>query len=68
MEQARARQVRILKPPGRWPGLQLGELREYRDLLYILAWRDVVVRYKQAVLGHRVPSRPEQGFESHWGE
>jgi lipopolysaccharide transport system permease protein len=41
----------VLKPPGRWSALELGELWHYRDLLYILAWRDVKVRYKQAVLG-----------------
>ena len=40
-----------LQPPGRWPALNLGELWRYRDLLYILAWRDVKVRYKQALLG-----------------
>src|SRR4051794_21850967 len=42
---------RVLEPPRRWSALQLGELWHYRDLLYILAWRDVKVRYKQAVLG-----------------
>lgn len=49
----RATQTRIhvLEPPGRWSALNLGELWHYRDLLYILAWRDVKVRYKQAVLG-----------------
>jgi lipopolysaccharide transport system permease protein len=31
--------------------LELGDLWRYRDLLYILAWRDVKVRYKQATLG-----------------
>lgn len=41
----------VLEPPGRWSALQLGDLWNYRDLLYILAWRDVKVRYKQAVLG-----------------
>ncbi len=29
----------------------LGELWRYRELLYFLAWRDVKVRYKQAVFG-----------------
>jgi lipopolysaccharide transport system permease protein len=43
--------VTVLKPPGRWAGLELRELWRYRDLIYILAWRDVKVRYKQAVLG-----------------
>jgi ABC-type polysaccharide/polyol phosphate export permease len=29
----------------------LRELLQYRDLLYMLAWRDIKVRYKQSVLG-----------------
>jgi lipopolysaccharide transport system permease protein len=41
----------IFEPPGRWSALDVGELWHYRDLLYILAWRDVKVRYKQAALG-----------------
>lgn len=41
----------MLEPPRRWSALKLGELWHYRELLYILAWRDVKVRYKQAVLG-----------------
>ena len=31
--------------------LDLGELWQYRELLYFLVWRDVKVRYKQTVLG-----------------
>ncbi|MGD0122800.1 MAG: ABC transporter permease [Candidatus Limnocylindrales bacterium] len=34
-----------------WAALDLGELWRYRDLLYFLIWRDVLVRYKQAVFG-----------------
>jgi lipopolysaccharide transport system permease protein len=34
-----------------WSSLRLGELWEYRELLYFLTWRDIKVRYKQAVLG-----------------
>jgi lipopolysaccharide transport system permease protein len=34
----------------RIPGL-FGEMWRYRELLYFLAWRDMKVRYKQAVLG-----------------
>jgi lipopolysaccharide transport system permease protein len=42
--------VRIV--PGRgWVSLQLGELWAYRELLYFLVWRDVMVRYKQTALG-----------------
>lgn len=32
-------------------GRTLRELREYRELFYFLAWRDVKVRYKQTFLG-----------------
>ncbi|MDH5225617.1 MAG: ABC transporter permease [Actinomycetota bacterium] len=46
-----ATKVNVLEPPGRFSALHLGELWHYRELLYILAWRDVKVRYKQAVLG-----------------
>jgi lipopolysaccharide transport system permease protein len=31
--------------------LRLGELWEYRELLYFLTWRDIKVRYKQTALG-----------------
>jgi lipopolysaccharide transport system permease protein len=41
----------VIRPPDRWPSLHLGELWEYRDLLFILAWRDIKVRYKQTALG-----------------
>ncbi|HJW76018.1 MAG TPA: ABC transporter permease [Thermoleophilia bacterium] len=34
-----------------WAALRLGELWPYRELLYFLTWRDIKVRYKQAVLG-----------------
>lgn len=34
-----------------WAPLNLRELWNFRELLYFLAWRDVKVRYKQALLG-----------------
>ena len=34
-----------------WAALGLRELWKYRELLYFLTWRDVLVRYKQAVIG-----------------
>ena len=34
-----------------WSALELGELWKYRELLYFLTWRDILVRYKQAVIG-----------------
>jgi lipopolysaccharide transport system permease protein len=43
--------VIILKPSGGWASVKLRELWEYRELLYFLTWRDVKVRYTQALLG-----------------
>jgi lipopolysaccharide transport system permease protein len=43
--------VAIIHPPKGWVPLELGELWEYRELLYFLIWRDIKVRYKQTVLG-----------------
>ncbi|MBI1881232.1 MAG: ABC transporter permease [Chloroflexi bacterium] len=40
-----------IEPSRGWTSLKLGELWEYRELLYFLTWRDVKVRYKQTVLG-----------------
>ncbi len=35
----------------RRPKSSLGELIRYRELLYILTWRDIRIKYKQSVLG-----------------
>jgi lipopolysaccharide transport system permease protein len=43
--------VTIIRPSHGWVALRLGELWEYRELLYFLTWREVKVRYKQTVLG-----------------
>src|SRR6267378_7426864 len=40
-----------IEPSRGWVSLRLGELWEYRELLYFLVWRDVKVRYKQTALG-----------------
>lgn len=40
-----------VQPPNSHFSLELGELWEYRELLYFLIWRDVKVRYKQTILG-----------------
>jgi lipopolysaccharide transport system permease protein len=37
--------------PGRSERNYLGDMWRYRELLYFLAWRDVLVRYKQTVIG-----------------
>lgn len=44
-------EVVTLKPVRGWLGLDLKELWHYRELIYFLTWRDIKVRYKQAVLG-----------------
>ena len=41
----------VIEPTRGWAALKLGELWEYRELLYFLTWRDVKVRYKQTALG-----------------
>ena len=41
----------LIEAPPRWEALDLCELWRYRELLYFLAWRDVMVRYKQTVIG-----------------
>ncbi len=41
----------VIRPSRSWAALDLKELWAYRELLYFLTWRDVKVRYKQAVLG-----------------
>jgi lipopolysaccharide transport system permease protein len=41
----------IIRPSKGLAWVNLGELWEYRDLLYFLIWRDIKVRYKQTALG-----------------
>jgi lipopolysaccharide transport system permease protein len=43
--------VVIIEPLQGYVSFQLGELWEYRELLFFLIWRDVKVRYKQTLLG-----------------
>src|ERR1043165_7286995 len=43
--------VLIIRPSRGWAPLRLSELRDYRELLYFLVWRDIKVRYKQTALG-----------------
>lgn len=38
-------------PSKGWLALNLGEVWHYRELLAILIWRDIKVRYKQTILG-----------------
>ena len=41
----------FIKPQTGWQILNLKELREYRDLLFFLVWRDIKVLYAQTILG-----------------
>lgn len=41
----------VIKPPGRWGGLGLGELWSYRELLYFMTKRELQIRYKQSLFG-----------------
>lgn len=43
--------VVYLRPSKGWLSLDLKELWRYRELIFFLTWRDIKVRYKQAVLG-----------------
>lgn len=40
-----------IQPSRGWAVLNLGELWQYRELIFFLAWRDVKVRYKQTIIG-----------------
>jgi lipopolysaccharide transport system permease protein len=41
----------VIRPSRGWSALNLRDLWAYRELMYFMVWRDVKVRYKQAVLG-----------------
>ena len=51
MNQSNAVPTTIIQPTRGLFSLKLGELWRHRELVYFLTWRDVKVRYKQAVLG-----------------
>ena len=46
-----AAEVLVIEPRRGFRGLDWPELWRFRELLYFLVWRDVKVKYKQAVLG-----------------
>jgi lipopolysaccharide transport system permease protein len=43
--------VTRIRPTQGWQWINIGELWQYRELIYFLTWRDVKVRYKQTLLG-----------------
>lgn len=46
-----ALQYTLIEPVKGRPLLKLREVWGYRDLIYLLVWRDIKVRYKQTVIG-----------------
>jgi len=40
-----------ITPPSRWWEVPLGEMWDYRELLYFFVWRDIKIRYKQTAIG-----------------
>ena len=46
-----AGRVTVIEAKRGWRALDLGELWDYRELLYFLVWRDVKIRYKQTAVG-----------------
>jgi lipopolysaccharide transport system permease protein len=51
MDALRPVQVRVIEPASRFSRPSLRELWDHRDLLYLLARREVSVRYKQSAIG-----------------
>jgi len=43
--------VMRITPPSSWWVVPLGELWNYRELLYFFVWRDIKIRYKQTAIG-----------------
>jgi homopolymeric O-antigen transport system permease protein len=41
----------VIEPSKGWVRLGLRELWQFRELLYFLTWKNILIRYKQAVLG-----------------
>ncbi|MBT8040743.1 MAG: ABC transporter permease [Gammaproteobacteria bacterium] len=50
-EHSTSTRVTIIEPRSGWLTLDLGDIWNYRDLLFLLIWRDISVRYRQSVLG-----------------
>lgn len=50
-EQGKQSPIIYLRPSKGWLSIDFKELWRYRELIFFLTWRDIKVRYKQAVLG-----------------
>ncbi|HLA96907.1 MAG TPA: ABC transporter permease [Anaerolineales bacterium] len=51
LAQKHPEEVIVLRPSRGWSALNLSDLWRYRELIFFLTWRDILVRYKQTVLG-----------------
>ncbi len=51
IEATRQEPIVKIRPSKGWVSLGMAEFWEYRELLFFLAWREVLVRYKQTFLG-----------------
>jgi lipopolysaccharide transport system permease protein len=49
--QAEGSMVTIIQPSKGWVRLGVKELWRFRELLYFLTWKNILIQYKQAVLG-----------------
>ncbi len=43
--------VQTIAPASGWVPIRLGEIWDFRELLFFLVWREVKIRYKQTALG-----------------
>jgi len=41
----------VIRPSRRFPLPRFKELWEFRELFYFLVWRDIIIRYRQTILG-----------------
>ena len=49
--ESRTPRVTRIRPVHGWIHVNAREVWQYRDLLFLLSWRDITVRYKQTILG-----------------
>lgn len=51
MKQENMLPIVVIEPHSGWRGVDWKELREYRDLLWFMTWRNIKVRYAQSAIG-----------------
>ena len=53
-----------IEPRRGWVSLKLGEVWEYRELLFFLTWRNIKVRYKQTAAGRGLGHHPAPLYDA----